>query len=471
MTASRLSPGFAMNPNRIAFAALTIALVLTSSLLAQEKVAPKQKRAQSPPIQFGPYQYETKPNDAAFAKFFPRKAPAAGKLLIQKGDRLAIIGDSITEQKKYSRIIETYLTVCVPQHEVTVRQYGWSGEKADGFLRRMDNDCLRFDPTLATLCYGMNDARYRPFDITNGMWYRDHYTAVVRKLKAAGARVVLGSPGCSGKIASWVKSRSGTLDEHNLNLCALRDICIDIARSEDVRFADQFWPMFQQQHFADLKYSTADKPYQVAGKDGIHPDWAGHVMMAYAFLRSMGLSGEVGTVTVDLATGSAAASDGHTVDSFANGKATITSSRYPFCARGDVDDHASIRSGMTLVPFNEELNRFTLVVKGLTADQASVQWGQNTKTYTKQQLAAGVNLADDFVENPFFAAFEKVDTAVAKKQAYETIQVKRVFHSKKQPKDMETRVKETEAERQPLADAIAAAMQNVTHTISVVETN
>jgi hypothetical protein len=100
-------------------------------------------------------EFEPKPDDAYFAKFEPKKAPAPAGLLLQPGDRLAIIGDSITEQKMYSRIIETYLTVCVPDLKISTRQFGWSGETAEGFLHRMTNDCLRFQPTVATLCYGM----------------------------------------------------------------------------------------------------------------------------------------------------------------------------------------------------------------------------------------------------------------------------------------------------------------------------
>ena len=80
------------------------------------------------------------------SKFHPTKAPASKKLLLKEDDRLAICGDSITEQRMYSRIIEDYLTVCVPQLHITVRQYGWSGERAPGFLARMTNDCLRFHP-------------------------------------------------------------------------------------------------------------------------------------------------------------------------------------------------------------------------------------------------------------------------------------------------------------------------------------
>jgi hypothetical protein len=47
-------------------------------------------------------------------------------------------------------MMEDYLTVCAPDLKVTVRQYGWSGERAPGFLARMTNDCLLFKPTVAT---------------------------------------------------------------------------------------------------------------------------------------------------------------------------------------------------------------------------------------------------------------------------------------------------------------------------------
>lgn len=427
-----------------------------------------QKSEVSAPVQFGPYLYETKPDHEAFQVFNPGKAPSPGPLLLQEGDRLAICGDSITEQKMYSRLMETYLTVCVPQLKVTVRQYGWSGEKTDGFLRRMEKDCLTFKPTVATLAYGMNDSRYRPFDVTNGQWYEDHYTAIVRTFKEHDVRVVVGSPGCAGKIAEWVKSRAGTLEQHNLHLCALRDIAMEVAAREDVRFADIFWPMLQAQVFApEQHHATQEKPYLVAGHDGIHPGWAGQVIMAWSMLRSLGLDGDIGTITVDVANNQATASDGHEVNGFADGKITITSHRYPFCAEGDVDDHNSIRSGMTLVPFAEDLNRLRLIVKTSGPNKWNVTWGATSRQYTSDELANGINLAWDFPVNPFTAAFNKVDAAVAQKQAYETEQVKRIFHGKEGRNDFDAAVKRTEAIRQPLADAIASAMQPVIHEIQI----
>ncbi|MDB6018260.1 MAG: hypothetical protein JWR19_2749 [Pedosphaera sp.] len=40
--------------------------------------------------------------------------------------------------------------------------------------------------------------------------------------------------------------------------------------------------------------------YGIPGNDGVHPHWAGHTVMAYAFMKAMGLNGDIGTFTVDL---------------------------------------------------------------------------------------------------------------------------------------------------------------------------
>src|SRR5271170_2708498 len=92
-----------------------------------------------------------KPNDDPyFDGLYLLAAPQPKGPVLRPGDRLAICGDSITEQRMYSRIMETYLTVAMPELNLSVRQYGWSGEQASGFLHRMTNDVLRFDPSVAT---------------------------------------------------------------------------------------------------------------------------------------------------------------------------------------------------------------------------------------------------------------------------------------------------------------------------------
>ncbi|MGA2556427.1 MAG: SGNH/GDSL hydrolase family protein [Verrucomicrobiota bacterium] len=411
--------------------------------------------------------YETALKDPYFAIYHPSRAPAPGPLLLETGDRLAIVGDSITEQRRYSRIMEAYLTVCVPQLKVTVRQFGWGGETAEGFRRRMESDCLRFKPTVATFAYGMNDSKYRPYDDVNGLWYASNYTAIVRAFKGAGARVVVGTPGSLGTLhgARGGNPGGGTLDERNLNLCTMRDLDIRLAESEGVRVADVFWPMLQAAHEGEIRYGTTNKPYALPGPDGLHPNWSGHLVMAYCFLRTLGLDGEIGTFTVDLKGGKAEASAGHKVESFANGELTITSTRYPFCDGGATNDTMAIRGGMSLVPFNPELNRLMLVVKNIGAPRCQVSWGGSTNVYAAEQLSAGVNLADDFAVNPFAEAFKNVDQAVAAKQAYETRQIKTAFHSPEAQTNMEAVVSRTEAERAPLVEALGAAFVPVRHVL------
>jgi lysophospholipase L1-like esterase len=413
------------------------------------------------------YEYESKPAGDEFAVFNPAKAPQTSGLILKKGDRLAIIGDSITEQKMYSRIIENYLTACVPDLEITVRQYGWSGETAAGFLRRMDKDCLTFDPTVATICYGMNDAKYRPFDVTNGNWYRDNYSAIVDRFQANNVRVIVGSPGCSGKIASWVNPKSGTLQEHNLNLCALRDIALEIAIQEKSPFADIFWPMYEQQITAPKRFNKSADEYAVAGKDGIHPGWAGQVIMAFAFLKAMGLDGNLGTIHVDMKKNSASAEGKHEIKAYSDGVVTVVSSQYPYCATGPIDDDNSIRSGMSLIPFSESLNRFLLKVAGTDGKQVRVTWGESSQVFSSEEAEKGIRLADRFEKNPFSPYFDKLDAAVLAKQTYETKQVKQIFHGEAGKKDFAQAVQDTEAERKPLADAIRQAMVPVEHQIKI----
>ena len=415
---------------------------------------------------------------ATLEKFKPLPAPKPGRLLLQKGDSLAICGDSITEQKKYSRIMEDYLTMCVPELAVTVRQYGWGGERAPGFLARMTNDCLRFKPTVATTCYGMNDHQYRAYEPAIGQTYSNFTTAIVEAFKANGVRVVLGSPGCVGKVPSWGKN-TNTLEALNLSLCQLRNIDIGIAARERVGFADVFWPMLTGGVTAQQRYGAA---YAIAGGDGVHPAWAGHTLMAYAFLKAFGLKGDIGTFTVDLKKNTLKATPGHELVSTRPGEFEIKSTRYPFCpctenAKGrdaypvcgkdDPSSDNSIRSAMTLVPFNPDLNRLMLVVKGATAPRYTVAWGEQTQSFDAKQLAKGVNLAEAFPCNPFCAAFAKVDAAIAAKQAYETHQIKEVFHGKDAASKMDQLEQQTEKERAPLVAAIQAAFVPVTHTLKL----
>ena len=423
---------------------------------------------------------QQQPNDIRLDQFKPLKAPKPHGQVLRQEDRLAICGDSITEQRMYSRLMEDYLTVCEPELQISVRQFGWSGERAPGFLARMTNDCLRFHPTIATTCYGMNDHEYRAYEDRIGNTYRTNSMAIVEAFKANGVRVIQGSPGCVGKVPRWTARTNDTLMDLNLNLCQLRNIGIGLAEKEHAGFADVFWPMLTAGVAGQKEYGAN---YAIAGGDGVHPGWAGHTVMAYAFLKAMGLKGDIGVFIVDVKKSRMITTPGHILVSAKDGEFQIKSSRYPFCAcvpagqaaasypvceKDDPTKDNSIRSAMTLIPFNQELNRLTLKANNVKAGRSyKVTWGGESKTFTADQLARGINLAAEFPCNPFCDAFAKVDAAVAAKQAYETKQIKQAFRTPEAKTDMEAIEARTEKEREPLVAAIRAAFVPVTHTIKI----
>ena len=111
-------------------------------------------------------------------------ASHAAEPVLKKGHRLAIIGDSITEQKLYSKYIETYLQVCYPQLEIQCFQFGWSGERAPGFANRMENDLVPWKPDVVTTCYGMNDGSYRAYNEQIGKTYEIGMRQIVDRTKS-----------------------------------------------------------------------------------------------------------------------------------------------------------------------------------------------------------------------------------------------------------------------------------------------
>lgn len=376
---------------------------------------------------------------------------AAGGQQLQKGDYVGVIGDSITEQKKYSVFIEDYLVMCQPAQDLTATQFGWSGETSWGYAARMANDTFRFHPTAATTVYGMNDGLYAPPNPQVLQRYRENQTKIVRALKEQGAHlIVVGSPGCVD-VATFRNHNRQAAEMYNKTLADERDIAREVAQKEGVEFADVFDAMHSAMLAAEEKYGPG---YRVCGGDGVHPDDNGHLIMAYALLKALGCRGEIGTITVDLADGKAQATDGHKILSCSNGVVEVESTRYPFCFFGDnPKDPRSTRGILPFVPFNQDLNRFMLVVHGAKGDHVKVTWGDQSKEFTAEQLAKGINLAAEFLDNPFVEPFRRIDEQVRHKQDMETPLVKEVINQA-------PRVEQSDpSEKQPLETAIDAGIK------------
>jgi lysophospholipase L1-like esterase len=341
---------------------------------------------------------------------------------VQSGDLVAIVGDSITAQKMYSRYVAEYLLMCQPETAVESIQYGWGGDFAGALLRRLDHDIISFQPDVVTLFYGMNDGRYKPENAELLNAYRKSMTTAVQKLKAAGTReIYLASPGVVDP-ASFNKA-SVSAEDYNEALKAIGQVAQEIAKSEGIHYVDLHQMMdygmtAAKAHFGD--------DYKLA-PDGIHPYQGGHLLIAMAFLKGIGCDGQIGRIEVDYTQGQAECDPGQRVVTFADGALQLESSRYPFVLEVDGTDRDAATMG-DLLGFHQAFNRYLLVVKHAPS-KLRVSWGDESRVYTAEELGNGVNLAADFAENPFVKPFKEVARAIQVQQQFESYGIRHLLNS------------------------------------------
>ena len=381
--------------------------------------------------------------------------------------RLALIGDSITEQMLYTRYVEAYLLACAGRTDLSVFQFGWGGETAATVLNRIDRgDLDAFHPTAVTIAYGANDGGSQTWaDWMRVMW-TGRITAVLTAVEKRYPGITPQSVICS---PTWFElNRDGTnasgVAASNDTLGRFRAIDITVAQARGCGFADLRQRM---QESSTAARGVLGPAYRIGGTDGVHAGPNGHLLMAYEILTALRMSGDIATITVDsLSAASVTASPGHTVVSHADGSITLSSSRYPFCTDSD---HATAADRLStilpFVPFTSELNRFMLVIAHCDAPSATITWGGESHNFTRAELAAGVNLAAAFRHTPFDGAFATLMERITTQEVKERDMIKAAGDATAPQKGW------TDADvtaRNALDRSTHDAIVPVTHTIRIV---
>jgi hypothetical protein len=318
----------------------------------------------------------------------------------------------------------------------------------------------------------MNDGRYAATTQDTLDTYRKAMTGIVDTFKANGVHfIVVGTPGAVDTY--YYKGRPTSADVYNHTLADLGQVAREVAQQEGVGFADVHDAMIDA--MAKAKAQNGDD-FCVTGQDGVHPPPDGHIIMAYAFLKGLGCDGNIGTITVDMQANKAEATSGTTVSSYANGVVELVSTRYPFCFFGDdLKSPDSTKAILPFLPFNQDLNRYMLVVKNAPAKSLKVTWGAQSKIFSAEDLAKGVNLAAEFLDNPFSSQFLLVQRNIAEQQGFETTASQSMLHSLHDwsgilpdAQDLFAQVPpKILAKWQSLRDASAAAVVPVKHEIKI----
>jgi lysophospholipase L1-like esterase len=411
-----------------------------------------------------------------------RAADKADKFFFKDGDVVVMIGDSITEQSLYSSYVEMWTTTRFPAWKLTFRNTGIGGDTSGGGNGRFKRDVLRYNPTAMTVDFGMNDGGYQPFNEGRFKAYYNGLQGMADQARAAKIRVAWITPqpldtGDPGKTEP---------NAYNKTLEAFSEQGVkEVAQKNEGVYVDQFHP-----YLAVLNKARGemDKYNRITGGDAVHPGPPGQSLMAASILKGLHLPKLVASVEI-VAGGRG---EPGVMKNCKVSEVTVKDGGVSFQQLDQAlpffpPEAASI---LKWAPILEELNDYHLKVTGLKDGKYDVRLGGKVvNTYTADELAKGVNLAQSVLlqnpkdANPVLAQVVAVKAAIEKKNLYfhdrifrgvvlAGVQLPDWLGVKLTPQEVEqkrqTAYEERMAKMPEYDDAIRKALEMKPHTVEVV---
>ncbi len=331
---------------------------------------------------------------------------AQGIAPFEKGDRVVFAGNSITEAGLYANNIWLYYLTRFPDRPIRVFNGGIGGDVSAQILARLDADLLVKDPDVLVVTFGMNDSRYFEYGDTA------RTQAVIEEAVAtskAGFDRIVDRLQRQPRLRTIVMS-SSPYDEtvaNDRNLFKGKSIAMErIAGFQQEAAARNRWG------FVDLlrpmqainERGQEERPdFTITGPDRIHPGSAGHLVMAYLFLKAQGLAGRpVADVALDAGQARVTRQENASVRNLAVTDGGLSfdylagSLPFPIDTVPRVwENPQTQRDALHVVPFMDEFNSERLAVAGLAEGRYAVGiGGEYLCDATASELAAGINLAE-----------------------------------------------------------------------------
>lgn len=330
----------------------------------------------------------------------PARAQATNApFALKNGDRVVFYGDSITDQRMYTLLTEQYIVTRFPNLNVRFVHSGWGGDRVTGggggpIDMRLDRDVTAYKPSVVTVMLGMNDASYRAFDAGIFQTYADGYKHLVEKVKKdnPGVRLTLIQPSPYDDVTR----PEGFPGGYNAVLLRYASFVGQLASEQGAGVADLNNPVV-----AMLKKANATDATNAAKiiADRVHPGWGGQLIMAECLLKAWNAPALVSSVSVDAASGKSTAQNAKVSKAVTTKDGTIAwrtlENALPF-PLGSPDPNAAAPYNLAVASsdFVQALDQETLTVTNLAAPRYTLKIdGKSIGEFTKEQLAAGVNLA------------------------------------------------------------------------------
>ena len=222
-------------------------------------------------------------------------APQAfAEIAVKSGDKIAFLGDSITEggwsnAAGYVRLVIAGLEANGVRAEAVPAGIG--GHKSDQMLARLEKDVLSKKPQWMTLSCGVNDvwhgkkgvplddaaAKAGAYDekVAERGTYKKNITAIIEKAAAAGVKPVI-------LTATVIHEKLDNAE--NALIAPYNDFLRALAKEKHLPLAD-LNALFQERIRKENKPDT-----KVLTSDGVHMNGEGNKLMAIGVLQALGLN-------------------------------------------------------------------------------------------------------------------------------------------------------------------------------------
>ena len=214
-------------------------------------------------------------------------------MLIGKGEKLVMIGDSVTDcgraqpvaeglfdplGRGYVTFVDALLSACYPGLGIRVVNVGSGGNTVRDLQARWTRDVLELKPDWLGICIGINDV-WRQFDIprqTEKHVSLEEYAATLESLVSATR------PRLKGLVLMTPYYIEPNRDDAmRKRMDAFGGVVRRLAAAYEAQFVDlqaAFEPLLAHVHSAAISW------------DRVHPNQTGHMAIARAFLDAVGFS-------------------------------------------------------------------------------------------------------------------------------------------------------------------------------------
>ncbi len=139
----------------------------------------------------------------------------------QRKKKVVFFGDSITEAGAapggYIRLMEDMLNKQNLGNQYELVGAGISGNKVTDLYLRMEEDVLKKKPDMVVIYVGINDIWHKRLSGTGTDFvkYAEFYEAMVKKMQAAGIKVVVCTPSVIGERKDFSNEQDGELNMYS----------------------------------------------------------------------------------------------------------------------------------------------------------------------------------------------------------------------------------------------------------------